>query len=97
MFELRKRILVFDPPPIDNGSHIQQNNMYILPLCNAYQIYGYGCASVLSKCAAKLINQKLTLKQTNFISNSAFIFSLSVSGLNHLAGGNLLWSEVVFP
>lgn len=57
MFKPRKRILlIFDLPPKDNGSHIQQNNTYVLPLCNAYQICGYGCAIVLSECAAKLIN-----------------------------------------
>lgn len=56
MFKPKKRILVFDLPPIDNVSHIQQNNMYILALCNAYQMCGYGCAIVLSKCAAKWIN-----------------------------------------
>jgi len=52
MFKPKKRILLdFDLPPIDNGSHIQQNNMYILPLRNAYQICGYGCAVVLSVCS----------------------------------------------
>lgn len=45
MFNTRKRILVFNLLPIDNGPHVQQND--ILFLCNVYQICGCGNAFVL--------------------------------------------------
>lgn len=73
MFKSRKRTLIFDLPPIDNGSHIQQSNTSILTFCSAYQICGYSYSIVLLKCAAKLIKANIKAN-LNFICNAAILF-----------------------